>query len=59
MAFGFLKKLVAMVTGRKSAAKKGGTDAAAQKKDGQKGGNGRGRRGRRGRCVRHPHRHDY
>ena len=49
MAFGFLKKLVAMVTGRKSAAKKGGTDAAAQKKDGQKGGNGRGRRGRRGR----------
>lgn len=49
MAFGFLKKLVAMVTGKKSAAKKGGTDAAAQKKDGQKGGNGRGRRGRRGR----------
>ena len=30
MAFGFLKKLVEVVTGRKSAAKKGGTDAAAQ-----------------------------
>ncbi len=46
MAFGFLKKLVEKITGKKPAAQKGGS---AQKKNGQQGGNGRGRRGRHGR----------
>ncbi|MGN0846291.1 MAG: DEAD/DEAH box helicase [Kiritimatiellia bacterium] len=51
MAFGFLKKLAAMVSGKKPAARKGGSGAAAQqKKSGQQqSGNGRGKRGRRGR----------
>ncbi len=46
MAFGFLKKLVEKLTGKKPAAQKGGS---AQKKNGQQNGNGRGRRGRHGR----------
>lgn len=51
MAFGFLKKLVALVAGKKKpSAQKGRPGAAAQKKDGAgQGGNGRGKRGRRGR----------
>ncbi len=46
MAFGFLKKLVEKITGKKPATKKGGS---AQKKNGPQNGNGRGRRGRHGR----------
>lgn len=51
MAFGFLKKLAALVAGKKKpSAQKGRPGAAAQKKDGTgQGGNGRGKRGRRGR----------
>ena len=51
MAFGFLKKLAALVAGKKKpSAQKGRPGAAAQKKDGAgQGGNGRGKRGRRGR----------
>ena len=49
MAFGFLKKLVALVAGKKPAAQKGRPGAAAQKRDGQQSGGGRGKRGRRGR----------
>lgn len=51
MAFGFLKKLAALVAGtKKPSAQKGRPGAAAQKKDGAgQGGNGRGKRGRRGR----------
>ena len=51
MAFGFLKKLAALVAGKKKpSAQKGRSGAAAQKKDGAgQGGNGRGKRGRRGR----------
>ena len=51
MAFGFLKKLAALVAGKKKpSAQKGRPSAAAQKKDGAgQGGNGRGKRGRRGR----------
>lgn len=51
MAFGFLKKLAALVAGKKKpSAQKGRPGAAAQKKDGVgQGGNGRGKRGRRGR----------
>lgn len=51
MAFGFLKKLAALVAGKKKpSAQKGRLGAAAQKKDGAgQGGNGRGKRGRRGR----------
>ena len=47
MAFGFIKKLVAVFTGKKPAAQKGGGKGPQQpQKD---GGNGRGKRGRRGR----------
>lgn len=51
MAFGFLKKLAALVAGKKKpSAQKGRPGAAAQKKDGAgQGGSGRGKRGRRGR----------
>ena len=49
MAFGFLKKLVALVAGKKPAAQKGRSGTAAQKRDGQQSGGGRGKRGRRGR----------
>ncbi len=51
MAFGFLKKLAALVAGKKKpSAQKGRPGTAAQKKDGAgQGGNGRGKRGRRGR----------
>ena len=51
MAFGFLKKLAALVAGKKKpSAQKGRPGVAAQKKDGAgQGGNGRGKRGRRGR----------
>lgn len=51
MAFGFLKKLAALVARKKKpSAQKGRPGAAAQKKDGAgQGGNGRGKRGRRGR----------
>lgn len=51
MAFGFLKKLAALVAGKKKpSAQKGRPGAAALKKDGAgQGGNGRGKRGRRGR----------
>ncbi len=51
MAFGFLKKLAALVAGngtKKPSAQKGRPGAAAQKKDGA-GPGGRGKRGRRGR----------
>lgn len=50
MAFGFLKKLAALVAGKKKPSAQKGRPGAAQKKDGAgQGGNGRGKRGRRGR----------
>ncbi len=47
MAFGFLKKLVSVFTGKKPAAQKGGGKGAQQPK--KVGGNGRNKRGKRGR----------
>lgn len=50
MAFGFLKKLAALVAGKKKPSAQKGRPGTAQKKDGAgQGGNGRGKRGRRGR----------
>ena len=48
MAFGFLKKLVAIVTGKKTGAPKNGKGAQGGSAQ-QQGGGGRGRRGKRGR----------
>ena len=52
MAFGFIKKLVEKITGKKPAAQKKKDGRSQQKQGGDakgKSGNGRGRHGRRGR----------
>ncbi len=49
MAFGFLKKLVAVFTGKKSSASNGGKGAPKGGVAPAKGGNGRGKHGKRGR----------